>query len=245
MPSRIPLRELETIFLDAGNTLVSIDFARVANACEAHGIATTQEELRRAEARVRPQTSQRAHERGGTEASDLFAAMLNSVLDVVEGAQGLRPEERSHAAHALSAELREPGASDRLWCSILPGTEDALTRMQALGLDLVVVSNSDGTVARGLNNIGLGPFFSHMVDSHLVGSEKPDPEIFRVAMERSQAKPETTLHVGDIYHADVMGARPLGIHTLLLDPWSDWGEMDCAVLPDLQALASLLEEARR
>ncbi len=239
------MQELETLFLDAGNTLVSIDFARVAKACEAHGISTNTEALRRAEARVRPQTSRRAHEQGTTEGGDHFAAMLTFVFEILDGAQGLTQQAREAAASQLSAELREPGASDRLWCSILPGTEDALERMRALDLDLVVVSNSDGTVARGLDNIGLGPFFSHMVDSHLVGSEKPDPGIFRVAMERSGAKPETTLHVGDIYHADVMGARPLGIHTLLLDPWSDWGEMDCPVLPDLQALATALEEARR
>ena len=134
--------------------------------------------------------------------------------------------------------------ADRLWRTPMPGVAEALAAMKALGLRLVVVSNADGSVERGLRGAGLADFFDAVVDSALVGFEKPDPRIFRHALEGAGAAPERTLHVGDLYHADVVGARAAGLHALLLDPFRDWPEPDCERLPDLSALAARLGEAR-
>jgi FMN phosphatase YigB (HAD superfamily) len=50
--------------------------------------------------------------------------------------------------------------------------------------------------------------------------------------------------VGDLYHADVVGARAAGIHAALLDPFGDWPDADCERLVDLTALVERLREAR-
>jgi putative hydrolase of the HAD superfamily len=105
-----------------------------------------------------------------------------------------------------------------------------------LGLQLVVVSNADGKIEQLLENQQLRSYFDVVVDSHKVGAEKPDPRIFQIALERSGATPEKTLHVGDMYNFDVVGARSAGIHALLLDPYSDWQDVDCERLPDLLTL---------
>jgi FMN phosphatase YigB (HAD superfamily) len=91
---------------------------------------------------------------------------------------------------------------------------------------------------------GLHALLDEIVDSHLVGFEKPDPRIFAHALERSGAQPETTLHVGDLYAADVVGARAAGVHALLLDPHDDWPPVDCARLPNVPALARAIRAAR-
>jgi hypothetical protein len=57
-----------------------------------------------------------------------------------------------------------------------------------------------------------------VVDSGVVGVEKPDPRIFRIACERAGVKPAEAVHVGDFYDIDVLGARAAGVHALLLDP---------------------------
>jgi putative hydrolase of the HAD superfamily len=106
------------------------------------------------------------------------------------------------------------------------------------------VSNADGTVERGLTRAGLRGLLDDVVDSHVVGFEKPDPRIFAHALERSGAAPGTTLHVGDLYAADVVGARAAGLHALLLDPHGDWPPVDCARLPDVAALAHAIRSAR-
>lgn len=240
MQPALPLDRIDTVFLDAGNTLVSIDFDRVAPVIAARGIACTAASLRRAEARARPQVSAYIHDRGRSEGEDSFAAYLGFVLGHLGVSEG-----RDALACAISAEVREPGASDRLWCWVLPGTEAALERLRAMGLELLVVSNSDGTVEQGLETLGLGRFFSAVVDSHRVGFEKPAAGIFHAALEQAGTVPDRTLHVGDLYHADVLGARACGIHPALLDPWNDWGPLDCAIFADLAALAGAFEGARQ
>jgi HAD superfamily hydrolase (TIGR01509 family) len=124
----------------------------------------------------------------------------------------------------------------------LPGVAEALVELRALGLRLVVVSNSDGTAERGLTRLGLRQLVDAIVDSQIVGFEKPDPRIFQHAL--AGRDPATTLHVGDLYSVDVVGARRAGIHALLLDPLGDWPPVDCARLPDVAAVACELREAR-
>jgi HAD superfamily hydrolase (TIGR01509 family) len=140
--------------------------------------------------------------------------------------------------------LHRPGQADRLWCAVLPGVDEALARFRALGLELVVVSNADGSVERSLGNLGLRHHFAHVLDSAVVGFAKPDPRIFREGLARAGAAPERTLHVGDLVHADVTGARGAGLPAALLDPYGDWSGVDCPVFPDLSALAEALERHR-
>jgi HAD superfamily hydrolase (TIGR01509 family) len=109
-----------------------------------------------------------------------------------------------------------------------------------MGLQLVVVSNADGTVEQLLEKQQFRSYFDVVIDSHNVGVEKPDPRIFQIALERSGATREQTLHVGDMYNFDVVGARSAGVHALLLDPYSDWHDVDCERLPDLLALCDKL-----
>ncbi|MCP3983611.1 MAG: HAD family hydrolase [bacterium] len=240
MPSRVPFSDIDTLFLDAGNTLLSIDFERVASELASRGAACTPSDLRRAEAAARPRVSAWAHEQRRTEGDGSFATYLRFTLDALQQP----PAAPAELAAEVAAVVREPGASDRLWCWVLPGTHEALERLRGMELRLVVVSNSDGTVERALANCDLLGYFEEVVDSHLIGFEKPDRRIFDAALERADARPASTLHVGDLYHADVLGARACGIHTALLDPFDDWGETDCLRLADLQELAGLFEVAR-
>ena len=84
---------------------------------------------------------------------------------------------------------------------------------------------------------GLAPFFQTIVDSTEEGIEKPDPGIFRVALDRAGARAETTLHVGDLYHVDVVGARSAGLKGALLDPLDLYPGADAERFSSLAALA--------
>jgi FMN phosphatase YigB (HAD superfamily) len=57
-----------------------------------------------------------------------------------------------------------------------------------------------------------------MVDSHCVGAEKPDPIIFRAALEGLQARPEETLVIGDSLRRDREGARRMGMRFIWIAP---------------------------
>jgi putative hydrolase of the HAD superfamily len=116
--------------------------------------------------------------------------------------------------------------------------------MRAGGLRLAVVSNSDGSAEQSLVAAGLRDYFHAVMDSFLVGHEKPDPRIFERAIELCAADPARTIHVGDLYAADVVGARAAGLHPVLLDPFGDWHEVDCVTLPDIGSLGDAVLRAR-
>ena len=244
MPQRLPLSKLETLFLDAGNTLLSIDFTIVADEFARHGVHASAAAIQRAEAKARPALSDWIARSISQQTADAHFSFLENVLLHLLGEAGPSAAERARIAEASSARIYRPGASDELWNVPLPGVAEALRELRALGLKLVVVSNADGTVDRGLTRAGLRGLLDVVIDSHLVGFEKPDPRIFTHALETSCARPETTLHVGDLYAADVTGARAAGVHALLLDPHDDWPPVDCARLPDVPTLARLIGNAR-
>ena len=235
----VPWAELDTIFFDAGNTFLSMDFDRVAAAAAGFGVECSGRQFERAEAAARPALSAALAERRTTEGGAAFRFYLGAVLERLPAScrAGVEP---GAAASGLAERLFVPGRNDRLWNRRLPGRKEALERIRALGYRMVVVSNSDGSMERTMSRIGFAHLFDGLVDSTVAGFEKPDPRIFEVALELAGARPERTVHVGDLYAADVVGAWAAGVHAVLLDPWADWPEMDCPKVADLNELASLL-----
>jgi putative hydrolase of the HAD superfamily len=77
-------------------------------------------------------------------------------------------------------------------------------------------------------------------DSFVVGIEKPDPRYFLHALEESGARAETTVHVGDLYHVDVVGARAAGIAAVLMDAADLYAGFDCIRVRSLGELVELL-----
>jgi HAD superfamily hydrolase (TIGR01509 family) len=103
----------------------------------------------------------------------------------------------------------------------------ALSALRSAGLGLTVVSNANGTLCAHLQRLGLDRWFHCVLDSCDVGVEKPDPRFFEMALERSGARRETTIHVGDLYHVDIVGARAAGLRGVLLDEAGLYEEADC------------------
>jgi len=66
-----------------------------------------------------------------------------------------------------------------------------------------------------------------VIDSAVVGVEKPDPRIFRLALAQAGVPPSAAVYVGDLYSVDVVGARRAGLDAVLLDPRGYWGPRDC------------------
>ncbi len=119
----------------------------------------------------------------------------------------------------------------RGWHRIVPGSLEGLRQLAATGVDLGVVSNADGTVADQLVAArvcqvgeGHGVSVAVVIDSTVVGVEKPDPRIFTLALDALQIPPDQNplvVHVGDTVFADVNGARAAGLRPLHLDPYGD------------------------
>jgi len=83
---------------------------------------------------------------------------------------------------------------------------------------LGVVSNFYGNLETVCRSAGLAPLFKVMTDSRRVGLEKPDPAIFRAALDELRAAAETTLFVGDSLKRDCEGARRAGMGFVWIAP---------------------------
>jgi putative hydrolase of the HAD superfamily len=78
---------------------------------------------------------------------------------------------------------------------------------------LGVVSNFYGNVHILLEEAGISPLLSAIVDSTHAGVSKPDPAIFRIAIEKVGCAPNEAMYIGDSFDKDVVGARAAGLRT--------------------------------
>jgi putative hydrolase of the HAD superfamily len=243
--SAVPWGDIETLFLDAGNTLVSIDFPWLAAELCARGVRCDTAALARAEAAARPALSRWLGGKRSTEAGDAFPTHLRGVLGGLPAARSRGADGVAALVEELLPVIRSRSDAETLWCYVLPGVPEALGRFRALGIRLVVVSNSDGTVERSLAELGLREPFHAVMDSAIVGHEKPDPRIFEQALDAAGSEPGRVAHVGDLFCADVVGARAAGVHAVLLDPYGDWpADVGCERARDLTEVAQRLAAAR-
>jgi putative hydrolase of the HAD superfamily len=134
------------------------------------------------------------------------------------------------AAAALAAEIAR-ATTTPAWRHVGTGAMDGLRALAALGVPLGVVSNSDGTVQAELRRLGVcyvpdgrpppqaGVPVRVVIDSAVVGVAKPDPAIFRIALDALGVPADrSVLHIGDSLCYDVAGALAAGIQPVHLDP---------------------------
>ena len=237
--------KLPALFLDLGNTLVSVDFAWVCDELDRRGVATTERELQRAEAAARPLVSRAVRRSAKVEGAAAFHRYLAAVLEGVASIRNDSARVLEALAVDLATVLRVPGQTHRLWSNLLPGVRETLEIFHRSGLPVVVVSNSDGSAEDILVRQGLRSFVAGVVDSHVIGIEKPDRGIFDHALSLVAAAPGTALHVGDIFDVDVVGARArgAGLHAMLLDPYGDWPDVDCERIASIAELPGLILDA--
>ena len=159
-----------------------------------------------------------------------------SARQVIASAVGV-PGDKLDAAVALLEELMETTP----WVAV-DGAADALRALSGAGYRLGVVSNASGNVAELLaeNRVcaidGDLPPVGIIVDSYLVGIEKPDPRIFHIALDALGVTAQRSLYVGDTVRFDVIGARAAGLHPVHVDPFrlcADEGHSHIATLGEL------------
>jgi putative hydrolase of the HAD superfamily len=240
-------RPLRAILFDAGNTLLRMNYEAMAAALAARGRTINPGEVEEAELRARVRLDEHLGPRarascardGGvsTESASAQGRYLRYTLEHL----GITGEED---IEALSRWRRGYNPPVGLFHVADPLARPALLRVERAGLVTGVISNSNGSVRAALEATGLAAHLDFVVDSALVGVEKPDPRIFRIALGEARVEPGEALYVGDLYSVDVLGARGAGLEAILLDPRGFWGERDCLRAPDLAAAVGLGLEAQ-
>ena len=82
---------------------------------------------------------------------------------------------------------------------------------------LAVISNFDGRLRFILQNLGISKYFAHVFISSELGADKPDPEIFRRALQVMHLDANEVLHVGDDPERDWKASAAAGLLVFRLD----------------------------
>ena len=171
----------------------------------------------------------------------LRAGFIQQSREVLREWEGLCPNDRTNGSLSLArAQLWQALG----WLDGALGVIYGLETVRALredGYRIGVVSNSNGRVAELLEIAGFRGVFETVVDSALVGVEKPDPEIFRIALGRLGAAPESAVYVGDVPCVDLVGAAAAGIRGVLVDPLDLFPEVAAPRIRTLSELPRRLE----
>lgn len=225
---------LRAVFFDAGNTLLSLNYATIVDALAREGFPVGRDEVWRAECRARVMLDPFLAQVQLRESEVVFVRYMRHICEELGVAWGEKTK------RALER-LQEIDRRQSLWRgSAMPGAREVLGELKARGYLLGVISNSDGRVESYLDEADLTEYLSVIVDSRIVGIEKPDPQIFTVALERTGVLPAQAVYVGDLYSLDVVGARTAGLDAILLDPVGAWPALDCVKVKDLSEVPGLL-----
>jgi HAD superfamily hydrolase (TIGR01549 family) len=148
-------------------------------------------------------------------------------------------EARLHQLARLITKEFDQHTSWQAFPDVLP-TLDAL---KARNYTLGVISDWGIGLGRILHKLHLNKYFESLVVSAIVRHAKPSPSLYELALQRANSIGDYTLHVGDSYIHDVLGARSVGITPILLDRSRKIQEsdVDCILIHSLTEVVDLLE----
>jgi HAD superfamily hydrolase (TIGR01509 family) len=236
---------VDLLCLDAGNTVIFLDHARLAAlVSEIAGRSFDPDLLVRTEGEAKRLAESNAlHDCEWSFRDRPGASSWGRMVGTIALRAGLEID----AVPALLDRAWRDHERLNLWCKVPEGLGEALDAMRALGTKVAIISNSEGMLDRLFRELGILDHFDLVVDSGKVGFEKPDPRIFGVAFERFAIGPDRTLHLGDMFATDVLGARAAGCRHALIDPFDHYEgrHVDVPRVPGTVAVAQAIAAERR
>jgi putative hydrolase of the HAD superfamily len=211
---------VRAVIFDAGNTLLRMNYAIIAAELRARGRAVTPDQVEEAELRARVRLDPHLAPGASTESTTIHGRYLRYLLEHLAVTDEAEIE-------AIARWRRGYNAPVGLWNRADPEALSALRAVRAAGLVAGVISNSNGSVRSILEETGLVAHLHFVIDSSVVGVEKPDPRIFHLGLREAGVAAGDAVYVGDLYSVDVLGARAAGLAGILLDPGGFWGPRDC------------------
>jgi len=190
------------VTFDAGQTLVELDLDFLAARLVGRGVAVSVPSLAAAVGPAWQHYGELAAGHGL-----LWHALMTELLRGA-GVAGVEP-----LVDWLWAE--QPRAN--LFRKPIAGMVELARELGASGARVGVISNSEGRLAELFEEIGIADAFEIIVDSAVLGIDKPDRRIFDHALARLGGG-EMRIHIGDSWAADVCGAVDAGWRAVWFGP---------------------------
>lgn len=120
-------------------------------------------------------------------------------------------------SETLTADLRQAWIDSIEAACLRPGAHEVLDCLRQAGQKVALVSNTPPTSHGILDRLDLRRRFDAVVFSCDVGFLKPDPRIFRHALEKLGEAAEASVIVGDKIRTDILGGAILGMMSILVE----------------------------
>ena len=117
---------------------------------------------------------------------------------------------------AFFVELYEYFATEKPWY-VYPDVIPSLQRWQQKGIQLGIISNFDSRLYQVLELLEIKQFFSSITISSEAGFAKPNPNIFKIAIEKYNCISQQAWHIGDSFTEDYQGALAAEIKSFWLN----------------------------
>jgi HAD superfamily hydrolase (TIGR01549 family) len=124
-------------------------------------------------------------------------------------ASGVRADDELIAAVAAGYRRRYLAS----WRAV-PGALQLLAALKPRARLGIVSNNLFNEQREKVLYCGFAPHVDALVVSERAGVSKPDPRIFRIALEQLQCRPDESVMIGDSWGTDVAGARAAGIRPI-------------------------------
>jgi putative hydrolase of the HAD superfamily len=103
--------------------------------------------------------------------------------------------------------------------NVIEGAFKVLKAIREDGYKVAIIANGDSNSCRNIIKVtGLQDYFDAIIISEEAGIEKPDQEIFNIALAKLGVKAENAVMVGNRIDADIIGANRIGMKSI----WFKW-----------------------
>lgn len=232
---------VEMVFFDAGGTLLDPhpSFSELfAVTCQAEGYDISTDQIAEVQERLAPHMTELVAEIDLPHAPSLSEEASRKFWSFTYrrflGELGVEDE-------GLTMKLLDRFSSFesyRLYDDVKP----TLDAVEAAGYRIGLISNFDSWLEKMLIEMEVGHVFDPSVISGQVGVEKPDPEIYRIAVARSGVPADRCVHVGDSPTTDMEPATAVGITPIMIDRAGRYPEARYARIRELKELLPLISE---
>ena len=233
-------RNIDIVFFDAGETIIHPhpSFPELfAIVCKRYDVQVDAADVESVQERLAPHLIDLAEDTGVTQPSldpddslTFWTFLYRRFLEELNIDDDRLPQELYKTF--------SDSTSYKVFDDVLP----TLTVLEESGYRLGLISNFEGWLENILVEQQLGESFDVSVISGLEGMEKPDPAIYRLAVERAGVEPARAVHVGDSVAMDVEPATEVGMNAVLLDRVGRYDGSKHLSIRSLEDLPSLVSK---
>lgn len=101
--------------------------------------------------------------------------------------------------------------------NLYSGVENVLGEIKDKGYKIGIISNLASPYKVVIDKLGLDKFVDDCIFSCDEGVIKPESEIYQIACDRFDSKPENSIMVGDSFNSDYLGAERFGMKSVHVD----------------------------